>query len=452
MPVDAKLGALKSKISGYGKENQGELLHALAAGATLLSGSELIRIYLEDLTRGGLSCVLATGHFSASIMETPFPLISGEHLVSNVFVAQSPAYFRITGREEKSFDSDFARRFGFRASYIIPIASLGKSIGVLCIDQDHPGDIIGSSQKNRLADFTEFVSPFLDKARIYHQQVQLARELEAFKHREAAELMARSAVKLIEKLSLASVLVPTQNEHGTGCLGILASYSEDRDIKSLYDQLGAIDLAGGKSLFSEYIDESCVIRDGRLLAPLFIPDIAQHHLQKRALIDSMSLRSLYVVPRFVPGSRRIICIMNYYSRDTGRFSDFEMGLLQTHAEMVERVISEVGGEHLEIRVLSEITELLNVHAAQLQPFLTKVLSKATELIGADTGSIALQEEFNGVRRVVVEDEEGNIIGAKNKEWLKKYIPPFLVGGEELKPEERSLTGYVAATKQAKYNS
>jgi len=81
--------------------------------------------------------------------------------------------------------------------------------------------------------------------------------------------------------------------------------------------------------------------------------------------------------------------------------------------------------------------------------LTKVLSKATELIGADTGSIAMVTERDGLKWLVVEDEAGIIVGAKNKEWLKKYIPPFPVGGEELAPEERSLTGYVAATKQPK---
>jgi transcriptional regulator with GAF, ATPase, and Fis domain len=113
------------------------------------------------------------------------------------------------------------------------------------------------------------------------------------------------------------------------------------------------------------------------------------------------------------------------------------------------VISEVAGEHLEIRVLSEITELLNESTESLQPFLSKVLSKATELIGADTGSIAMVTERDGLKWLVVEDENGAIVGAKNKEWLKKYIPPFPVGGEELAVEERSLTGYVAATKQPK---
>jgi transcriptional regulator with GAF, ATPase, and Fis domain len=184
-----------------------------------------------------------------------------------------------------------------------------------------------------------------------------------------------------------------------------------------------------------------------LLKPLFIPDLARHIVQKRELTEKMALRSLYVVPRYEPGTRKVICLVNYYTREIHRFSEFEMGLLQVHAEMVERVIREIGGEHLEIKVLAEITDLLQARNEALQPFLTKVLSKATELIGADTGSIGIVQEREDGKWLVVEDENGAIVGAKNKEWLKKNIPPLKVGGYELPPEERSLTGYVAWSKQ-----
>ena len=449
MPTDSRITDLRAKIGAYGKENQGELLYALAEGARLLSGSDRVRIYLEDLTRGVLSCVHVTGERAEEIRTHSFPIISTATVVSSVFVSQYPADFRAAAQPD-SPDRLFAQRYGFRASYIMPVVSLGKSIGVICIDQDHPGEVLKAVEKSLLADFTGFVADRLDQARIYHQQVQLARRLEELKAREAAGMMVRSAVRLIEKLSLAAVLVPAQTgDSAAGELQVLASYSEDEGLKTLYDQQGALGLKKGSSLISRYINDQAVIVDERLLKPLYIADLTKHSLQKHALTESMALRSLYVVPRFNPVTRRIICLVNYFSRDLYRFSDFEMGLLQTHAEMVERVIGEVGGEHLEIRVLSEISELLNESTESLQPFLTKVLSKATELIGADTGSIAVVTERDGAKWLVVEDEQGAIIGAKNKEWLKKYIPPFPVGAEELAPEERSLTGYVAATKQPK---
>jgi len=449
MPHDPRITILRSKVATYGKENQGELLYALSEGAQLLSGSARVRIYLEDLTRGVLSCVHAGGELAEEIRQHSFPIISTESVVSRVFVSQYPVDFRGATAQADSPDSRFAEQFALRDSYIMPLVSLGKSIGVLCIDNNPGTRGISAKGKSQLADFSGCVADRLDQARIYHQQVQLARRLEELKAREVAGMMVASAVRLIEKLSLASVLVPVNPGNAAGELEILASYSEDEGLKALYDQQGTIGLQKGSSLISHYVNDQGIIIDERMLAPVYIADLTQHSLQKPALTESMALRSMYVVPRYNPASRRVICLVNYFSRDLYRFSDFEMGLLQTHAEMVERVISEVGGEHLEIRVLSEITELLNESTESLQPFLTKVLSKATELIGADTGSIAVVAEREGVRWLVVEDENGVIIGAKNKEWLKKYIPPFPVGAEDLAPEERSLTGYVAATKQPK---
>lgn len=448
MDQESTLSALRAKIPGYGKENLGEVLYALAEGTRLLSGSDTIRIYLEDLTRGALSCVHATGLHAPDIREVSFPLISDDTVVSCVFANQKPMDCRPPVISLSASDAQFFRSHAIRASHLTPIISLGKSIGVLCIDSTHPGEVLTPDARPQLADFINFAANRLNEARIYHQQVQLSRRLEEFKAREAAGMMLRSAVGLIEKLSLASVLVPSASpESRGGTLEILASFSEEADLKTLYDQQGGIDLKKGGSLISQYLDDQAVIFDDRMLKPVFVADLTQHNLQKRALTESMELRSLYLVPRFDPKTRRIICLLNYFTRDRYRFTDFEMGLLQTHAEMVERVISEVGGEHLEIRVLSEITELLNERTENLQPFLSKVLSKATELIGADTGSIAIVSERNGSRWLIVEEENGTIVGAKNKEWLKKYIPPFLIGGEELPLEERSLTGYVAHTKQ-----
>jgi len=452
MPITPGFNYFQAAIAAYGKENLGELLYTLAENAKQLSGCEQIRIYLEDLTRGTLTCVHGTGPLGKELTETTFPIVSNETIVSSVFVRQLPLVFMFSGASKSSPDHEFAHRFRFISSYVIPIVSLGKSIGVLCVDQEHPGEVLGSHAKTLLAELTGIVADPLDQARIYHQQVHLARRLEEFKAREAAGMMVRSAVKLIEKVSLAAVLVPTHQEGASGVLENLASYSADENLKKKYDQLGALDLRKGMSLISNYINDQGVITDERLLKPLFIPDLTQHNLQKRALTESLELRSLYVVPRFNPETRRIICLLNYYSHDLYQFSDFEMGLLQTHAEMVEKVISEVGGEHLEIRVLSEISDLLNERTESLQPFLTRVLSKATELIGADTGSIAVVTERDGTKWLVVEDESGAIIGAKNKEWLKKHIPPLIVGGSELPKEERSLTGYVAFTKQPKINA
>lgn len=447
--INAQLSHLRERVEGYGKENLEEMLYAVAEGVHLVSGQDRVRIYLEDLTSGVLSCVYASGPLADEIRSVSFPIISREATVSSVFVTQYPAEFRHSPASGSTFDNGFAERFAIGISSLLPVVSQGKSIGVTCIDRFQPAELLRGKQKAILGEFITSVADRIDSARIYHQQLLLARRVDEYKKREAASFMVQSAVRLIDKLALASVLVPVTGDDGTSRLAILASHSEDPAFSSRYEEQGEIALQRGTSLISRFIDDNAVISDERLLRPLFIPDLTQHALQKKALTEEMSLRSLYVVPRYEPSSRKVICLVNYFTKELYRFSDFEMGLLQTHAEMAERAVNEIGGEHLEIRVLAEITELLQERAEELQPFLTKVLSKATELIGADTGSIAIVEEREGGKWLVVEDEEGTIVGAKNKAWLKKYIPPFRIGGTELPPEERSLTGYVAWSKQPK---
>ncbi|HJV66517.1 MAG TPA: GPMC system transcriptional regulator [Geomonas sp.] len=438
--IAEQLTRIGDKIASFGKENLDEMLHLVGEGTRMITSHDRVRIYLEDLTRGALSCAYACGAFGNEIRQQTFPIISEESALSIAFVTQQMAHLQHPAASGLPLDREFSSRFQIDGTTLLPITSLGKSIGVVCVD----GSSLSAQQIGRLTPFLAGAGERVDHARKYHQQLLLARRVELYKKREAAGFMVRSAVGLIDGLSLASVLVPAQ-----GSMEVLASHAADRELKALYDSVGSIDLKQGISLVSRFVNEAGIITDERLLKPVFIEDLSEQSIQRRALTEEMALRTLYMVPRYEPESRRIICLVNYFTRQATRFTDFEMGLLQTHAEMVERVINEVGGEHLEIKVLSEISDLLQEQNEGLQQFLTKVLSKATELIGADTGSIAIVQEREDEKWLVVENEEGTIIGAKNKEWIKKKIPPFKVGGPELPPEQRSLTGYVAWAKTPK---
>ncbi len=447
--IKEQLLRLQDKICRYGKENLEEMLFATAEGIRLVSELDRVRIYLEDLTSGALSCMYASGPHSDEIRETSFPIVSHHGQVSTVFANQSPAELTDCCKQSLPLDIKLTKEYSIAASYLLPIVSHGRSVGVICIDKGTPGEMLPDSGKEILSAFVDVIATSLDGAKKYQQQILLTRRVEEVKKREAAAFMVKSAVQLIDRLFLASVLVPTIDSNGKTNMEVLASYSADPGLKTLYDELGSIRLGKGSSLVAQFVGDDGLIADDQLLKPHFISDLSQQTLQKRALTEKMSLRSLYMVPRYEPETRKIICLVNYYTRENHQFSDFETGILQTHAEMVERVIREIGDEHLEIRVLAEITDLLQERNEELQTFLDKVLSKATKLIGADTGSIAVVQELDGEKRLVVEDSSGTIIGAKNKEWLKREIPPFLVGGPELPKEERSLTGYVAWAKQPK---
>ncbi|GAB4165063.1 MAG: GPMC system transcriptional regulator [Geothermobacteraceae bacterium] len=440
-----RLDSISAKLQSYGKENLEDILHLIVDAATLVGGQGRVRIYLEDLTAGRLTCIAAAGPHAEELKEKSFPLNSDAYVVSRVYVSQEPALVSTRDQLPSSSARSLAGEYGIEATCQLPVVHRGRAIGVLCLDAGRSGKLPDQDQVAILRHFLEQSAEALDQARKHHQQILLAREIDAAKAQQAATFMMRSAVRLIDKLTLASVLVPRASETAGSYLEVLASWSPDKEIKRRYEAERQIELASGHSLLSRYIDRDGVISDDRLLHPIYIEDLPRQELQKQYLTEQMGLQSLYVVPRYEPRSRRVACLVNYYTSEAYSFSPFEQGLLEAHAEMAERVIQEIGGEHLEIQVLSEINTLLQESSSGLQPFLAGVLSRTAELIGADTGSIALVRELDGESWLVVEEADGRVVGAKIKEWLKKHIPPIRVGAEELPPEERSLTGLAAAT-------
>ncbi|MBP1728896.1 MAG: sensor sigma-54-dependent transcriptional regulator, partial [Deltaproteobacteria bacterium] len=211
------LPGLKEKIRDFGKENLEEMLHALASGITETAPDCTVRIYLEDLTKGALTCAYASGPDQAAIRGTTFPIIAADILVSTTFVSQLPAEVHSSGRLQ-STERDFAVQFGITATTLLPITSYGKSIGVLCCDRSASGEIFSGKAKGAICQLLVDVADRLDHARKYHQQLLLARQVDEYKKREAAGFMVRSAVRLIDRLALASVLVPS----GDGSLAVLA--------------------------------------------------------------------------------------------------------------------------------------------------------------------------------------------------------------------------------------
>lgn len=445
-PAQKQIDQIINTLDEFGKENLVEILRRISQGVQLLSSGGQCRIYLEDLTMGSLSCAAAENDDLQGISEPTFPINDSFFPIPQVYqqkqemaVASLSRHSRTAVTPAESFANSY---------YLLPILHLGRAIGVVSLDRSGAEQPPSEPVLRQLRKLLSEAAPTLNRARKYHQQLLLARRVDEAKKREAALFMVKSAAQLIDRVALASVLIPVPSGiDGERTLEILASYSKEREARRLYEEEKLINLAPGESLISRFIDRAGVIVDDSLLAPLYIEDLAVETLQKRYLTENLGLKSLYIVPRYDKHNRRVICLVNYYTKDRYHFSSFERDLLDAHAEMAQRVVQEIGDEHLEIQILSEIGDLLQQSGDGLRPFLHRVLSKATQLIGADTGSLALVREFQGERWLLVEDDQGNLIGAKNKDWLKKYIPPILIGGRELPPGQRSLTGLAAATRR-----
>ena len=268
--LNSHLSQLRDKITGFGKENLEEMLHVLADGITQTANGATVRIYLEDLTRGALSCAFATGADAAAIKEITFPIISDDLLVSSTFASQRTMEVRLDQRQLHQRDKEFGNRFGIAASTIFPIISLGRPLGIICCDREHSGEVFDGKTKAQLGQFLLDVADRLDQARKYHQQLLLARQVDVYKRREAAGFMVRSAVQLVDSVALAAILVPGRD----GTMEVLASHANAPELSAQYDALGSIGLERGSSLISNYLDKQAVIIDDRLLRPIFIPDLS----------------------------------------------------------------------------------------------------------------------------------------------------------------------------------
>jgi len=447
-PTPPQIERIIDSIQEFGKENLEEILRKLIEGIQMLPGGGRCRIYLEDLTMGALTCAAATSGDLRQLKDIFSPINNSFFFISQVYQQKRERDIN----DLSLYPHDFPLSAGIskiKASYLLPITQLGRSIGVLCLDRTKPDQRPSEEQLQSIRKLLAKTTPALNQARKYHQQLLLARRVDEAKKREAALFMVKSAAQLVDQVALASVLIPVPSTvDGERTMQILASYSKEREARKLYEEEKLINLSPGESLLSSFIDRAGVIADDSLLAPLYISDLAAETLQKPYLTKKLGLKSLYIVPRYDKRTRRIICLVNYYTKEQYQFSPFERDLLDAHAEMAQRVVQEIGDEHLEVQVLAEIRDLLQQSHDSLQPFLHRVLSKATQLIGADTGSIALVREHQGERWLMVENAQGKLLGAKSRDWLKQYIPPIRVGAQELPIDQRSLSGLAATTAKA----
>ncbi|MBI5187302.1 MAG: sigma 54-interacting transcriptional regulator [Nitrospinae bacterium] len=462
--IKTALPALEEKILQYGKENLYDILHFTSTGLLEIFACHGIRIFLEDLAEGLLICRYALSEKYEKARGTSCFISNEESIVSKAFVTRE-IIMSWEKKEGKPFViGEFEKKLGIQNSAAVPIVDGQKSIGVVCLDYSRKPELCTAANMASLEKFFGAISSLIQQASRYYQEINFSRQVDAIRKKNAATIMLSSSVKLMEKLALASVIIPQSGPEGTAkraspssgparvsdCADILAVYAVDILEREIHDNpnYSAIIKMGPILDRLAYIHphKGLVGKDKKVL-PLFFMDLLEEDFSPKAAVKKLGLRTLYMVPRFGPETGQLVCIVNYFTKEPYSFSDFERELLNDHAKMLERMIQDVGREHIEIKILSEIEALRQEKDADLAHFLKRVLSMASELIGADTGTISLLKNINGTPWLVVEDADGKTIGAKAREWQKRLIPPLRVGGHEIPKGQRSLTGLAAHTKR-----
>lgn len=455
--MNQDLENLAVRVQGFGKENLSDILHYTAVGLKPLFGCHMVRIYLEDLHQGILICQYVTGQKRPDERQITQFISPRDSITSQAFYENKVILSWTLPEGFIKYRNPFEKISGIKASVVFPIVHEQRPIGTLTLDWQEDGKFVSTEQVEAVSRFLTDISAVVDRAKRFHQQISFSRHLDLARKKEAAWMIVRSAVKLIDKLSLASVLVPAFTKNAkpssakpTDLVEVMAVYSKKREDASTYMNKDQMSVLNDENLINRIVkyDKSrgLIIREENLES-LYIENIMDEDFARKEVIQQLDMVSLYQIPKYDRRTGQFICTINYYTSEAHRFSSFEKRMLEEHATMVEKRIESDSSEHIEIEVLGEIEELLSDKDDSLANFLHKILNKISELIGADSGTVSILKIIDGKPWLVVENSDGSLLGAKSRGWTKNKIPALPVGGEDLPDNLKSLNGYCAHTAQ-----
>ena len=133
------------------------------------------------------------------------------------------------------YRNPFEKMSGIKASVVFPIIHELRPIGTLTLDWEKEGKFISNEKIDAVNNFLANISMVIDRAKRFHQQISFSRHLDVARKKEAAWMIVRSAVKLIDKVALASVFIPASSKFSklnpvnpTDLVEIIAVYSKKK--------------------------------------------------------------------------------------------------------------------------------------------------------------------------------------------------------------------------------
>jgi len=451
------LQKLTEQIQVFGKENLSDILHYTAIGLKSIFECLMVRVYLEDLHQGILICQYMTDNKNSYEQQITKFISPRDSITSQAFYENKIIRSWTLPEGFIKYRNPFEKMSGIKASVVFPIIHELRPIGTVTLDWEREGQFISNEKIDAVNNFLANISMVIDRAKRFHQQISFSRHLDVARKKEAAWMIVRSAVKLIDKVALASVFIPATSKFSklnpvnpTDLVQIIAVYSKNKEDVPLYLDKEILSVLNDENLINrivKYSKKSGLVMKKENQAPIYIKNIWEESFVRKEVIKKIDLVSLYQIPRYDHQSGKFICSVNYYTNEIHQFSPIEIRLLEEHAAMVEKSILRDSSEHIEIEILGEIEGLLASKNESLPSFLHKILNKTSELIGADSGSISILKNIDGKPWLVVENKDGSLIGAKSRGWTKNKIPALPVGGDDLPDSLKSLNGYCAHTAQ-----
>ena len=234
MKID--LEKLTGEIQRFGKEDLSDILHFAATSLKSIFECHMVRVYLEDLHQGILICQYMTEQKRPLEPQITKFISPRDSITSQAFYENK--VIRTWKLPEGFIKSrnPFEKMSGIKSSVVFPIIHELRPIGTMTLDWEKEGKFISSEKIAAVNSFLANISMVIDRAKRFHQQISFSRHLDLARKKEAAWMIIRSAVKLIDKIALASVFIPASlkfsklNEvNPTDLVEIIAVYSRNKE-------------------------------------------------------------------------------------------------------------------------------------------------------------------------------------------------------------------------------
>ena len=258
--MTSALEKLSKTLETFGKENLSDILHYISTGLKDLHSCSMAQIYLEDLYEGMLICHYVTDENQTEGTPTTQFIPPKNSLIYKAFYENKTIVSWDLPKSTLKVSSPIGEKSGIKCSAVFPITYQLRPVGAFSLDWIEEKTHLTSGQISDIESFISENSPVLEKAKNFHQKIEFSKHLDLAQKKEAALMMVRSAVKLIDKLTLASVLIPAspkitnnQQPKTTDMVEVLAAYSKNEESTEIYNTRNQMSILNDENLINRIL-------------------------------------------------------------------------------------------------------------------------------------------------------------------------------------------------------
>ncbi len=387
-------GSLRARLTALLKANQAitssldlqQILQAVVRQASVISGTDVVRLFLLDEATQMLHCRIGEGIPVEELRDLVIPL--GESFSGEVAATGKPLAVPDCRGNPRLRAHKHAEEYGLISYLGLPVKVGDRMLGVLVFNTTAPR-VYSEDEISYLSVFADQAAIAIENARLHDAAVRRAQHLATLNEltRTLATVLDPQAVGR-EILAAVQVLIP-------GAVARLWEYAGDTEVLQLVASIGLRDPEGGTTrTFRHGMGLIGTVVAER--QPIVCEEVAQDpRFLNKAWAAVEGLISCVCLPLIQ--AERVCGALLIYTRVPHAFTDNEVSLLRSlsaHAAIAierARLFAATGQRASELSALRDVGHAIS---SQLELFavLKAVVTGATHLLGSQHAQILLWDE------------------------------------------------------------